>query len=118
MPRLFSGSDDPYTFTCEPLENAAQVERVVWRRFSSPEDVTMFLEGRDNFTDCIIRANMSDGIFSLNGTKDQELTINGSEPENVVFYYVPSFQMMGSERVTAETLIFSKFSSIVSVCVC
>lgn len=115
VPRLYLttaeaiSAEDPFEFECQPLENASDVEEVVWRRFEGRDEVEMFLSRRQNFTENIITNGAK---FRLSGARNSQLSVTRNSSagyQDHVAYFVPSFSMIGGdERVTAETLIFCK----------
>lgn len=112
VPMNFTASTDLYVFTCKPLAPNRTNITVKWRKFRLLADLEAFMERPEEAVTHII--DSADGIFTVSGN-GQNLTVNNtvdSGAESVAFYYVPSFQMDGSaEMLTAETFIFSEFSS-------
>lgn len=107
---MFDASDTPYVFTCDPLPGMGNFIRVVWRRFRNESLLRQFLASGLGANDSVITGDEED--FTLAGDRDSILTVANnpnSEPEDVVYYFVPSFQLSGGyELVTGETMIFGE----------
>ena len=102
-------------FTCVPNpaineEDEGEVIEVVWRKFSNLSRVQEFQDSGMGFNDAVI---FTEGNFTVSGEMNSTLMVLNdptAEPENVAYYYVPSFRVENSsvELVTAETLIYGE----------
>ena len=112
VPQEYSADVSQYIFTCEPLDNATEVDSVVWRRFSSIEEVLMSQSRNPPDTDMGLTSGGNVNLNSVGGITNARLTVNRtSGPKQVVFYYVPVFMGLdGTFMPTAETAIFRECS--------
>ena len=102
VPKSFEDDQSSFVFNCRPFLTDIEV---VWRKFRLESDLRSYqANGAGDWTSSRI-TNSSTFTISRDTT---ELTINNSKADSsdVVYFYVPSFLMNGTEVQTGETILY------------
>lgn len=104
VPISYEEDQSSFVFNCQPHLPAGMSVPVVWRKFRLRSDLRSYQANGGDLPSSII-SNSS--IFTIS-TDTTQLIIDNSRANSsdVVYFYVPSFLMNGTEAQTAETILY------------